>query len=219
MKMNGLLLMTLILLAIVLYKANRPAIAETGPRSAIEVFSARPAWKKLPSDLLDILANKLNSVEKASEFAQLCEKTGILKDNITSLANRSSNDPEFAVSCVAATLTSYANTLGTKRQFAEAKRALELALLLKPRQAPAWSSMALVAFSMEDCKTAVFWANKVLVFKPDPSTNDPWERGLADLMTTGGEKLEDEIFGDLETISTWKQIQTQMKAIKDACSR
>lgn len=217
MKVRDLLLTALIVLMIVLavlYKVTRPA----APGSPLDVFNSRSAWKKLPSDFLNALGNKLNSVEKATQFAQLCEKTGILKNNIVGLVDLAGGDPDVAVNGVAAALTSYANTMGSQGQFNQAKPALELALLLKPRLAPAWSSMALVAFNMGNCGAAVSWVDKLLAFKPDPNSKDPWERGVAEYMTAEGEKLSAQILGEPEMVGAWKRVQEQMKAIKDACS-
>lgn len=185
-----------------------------GPTSALEVFESRSAWKKLPSDFLNALANKLNSVEKAAEFAALCEETGILKNNI-----HLRNDSDFAIGCVAHTLSSYANMMNKQRRFDQAKRALELALLLKPRHLPAWVSMALVAFSMGDCGAAVSWADKVLAFKPDLNSKDSWEHGLAEAMTPEGEEEAAKALGEPEMIGGWQSVQEDMKAIKDACHR
>lgn len=222
MKVKGLLLtapIVLIIVHAVLYAVEHPAIAQTAPKSALEVFKSRPAWKKLPLDFLNALANKLNSVEKATEFAELCEKTGILENNIVGLFDIPGSNPEFNVGAVAATLTSYANAMGNQRLFSQAKQGLELALLLNPRHAPAWASMALVAINMGDCKAAVNWANKVIAFRPDPNSNDPWEYGGAQSMTPKGEKRAAEALGEPEMIGAWKQVQEQMKAIKNACGK
>jgi tetratricopeptide (TPR) repeat protein len=186
-------------------------------KAARDVFDSRSAWKELPSDFLSTLAAKLNSVKKATEFALLCERTGILKNNIVGLVDLAGGDPDFVVGGVAATLTSYANAIANQRQFDQAKRALELVLLLKPRQVAAWVSMAGVAFYIGDCAAAVSWADRALAFKPDPDSKDPWERGAGDFMTEEGEKVAAEALGEPEMIGAWKQIREQMKAIKDAC--
>jgi len=185
-----------------------------GPTSALEVFQSRSAWKKLPSDFLNALANKLNSVETAAELAELCEKTGILKNNIIHFAKF---NPGFAIGLVAQTLTSYANMMSKQRQFDEAKRVLELALLLTPRHLPAWVSMARVAFNMGDCGAAVAWADKALAFKPDSNSQDFCERTFAEAITPEGEKEAAEALGDPEIIGAWQSVQEEMKAIKDAC--
>jgi tetratricopeptide (TPR) repeat protein len=185
-----------------------------GPTNAFEVLQSRSAWKKLPSDFLNALANKLNSVEKAIEFAELCETTRILENNIHLGSN-----PDFAIGAVAQTLTSYASMMSKQRQFDQAKRVLELTLLLKPRHLSAWTSMALVTFSMGDCGAAVSWADKVLAFKPDPNSTDSWERGFAEAITPEGEQEAAKVFGEPEMIGAWKSVQEEMKAIKDTCHR
>lgn len=222
MKANSILFILFVFIMCtlaILPKINCLVFAQTAPRSAIDVFNLRPVWKNLPSDFLNILANKLNSVQRATEFAQLCEKTGILKNNIIHLVDHANGDQNFAIGGVAATLTSYANAIGDQRQFNQAKHALEMALLLKPRFVPAWSSMALVAINMGDCNAAVFWADRVLTFKPDNNSEDFWEQGVVDSMTEEGEKRVSRALREPELIGMWKEVQDQMKSIKKACKK
>jgi hypothetical protein len=80
--------------------------------------------------------------------------------------------------------------------------------------------MALVSFLMGDCTSAVSFANKVLSYTPDPSSSDdPWESGTADAITREGERLASEALNDPGAIGSWKQVQQEMKTIKDACQR
>lgn len=207
---------------IVLATSCDPARAPTpnsrsNPRSALEVLSSRPVWRELPRNFLSLLANKLGSADKASEFAQLCEKTGILENNIIAFVPDYSDDPGVALGLLTRTLTTYANAMGERGKLSDAKHALELALLLKPRWWPAWSSMALVAINQRDCPAAVSWADKVLTFKPDLKSEDPWERALADMMTPEGQKLAGEILKDPNAIGSWERVREQRRAIKDSC--
>jgi tetratricopeptide (TPR) repeat protein len=118
---------------------------------------------------------------------------------------------------LATTLTSYANVMGDKNEFREAKRALDLALRLKPQHRPAWSSMALVAFMTGDRGAALSWAQKVLSDQPDPNSGDPWEAAAAELMTPEGQKFAAEALGEPQSVGTWEKVQDQMRVIEGVC--
>ena len=148
--------------------------------SPLAFFQARAVWRSLAPEFLAAISSRLATVERADEFARLCEGTGILQNNILSFPL---SVPEFALGMVAATLTSYANHMsGEESGLAEALHATELALLLKPRYWPAWSVMALTAYNSGDYSSAVVWADKVLAFlafEPDAESDDAWEQSLA----------------------------------------
>ncbi|MBI1955890.1 MAG: hypothetical protein HYS38_05805 [Acidobacteria bacterium] len=208
----------LALLLSVTWPACQQETARAPTATAIEVLRTRAVWRDLPPGLLTTLESKLNSTQKTAEFVQLCEGTGILKNNIVGIANDNADDPEFAVALIAVALTSYANTMGDSKKFGDARTGLEFALLLKPRHIPAWYSMALIGVSTGDCSTAVFWADKVLAFKPDPNSSDLWERGLATAITNEGERLAEKILGPGQS-ANWNELQEDMKTIKDACRK
>ena len=182
-------------------QARASSATEPANRTVADVFRSRQIWKDLPSRFIDALSAKLSSAEKAKEFVTLTENTGILQSNIIQVADQ---DPDFGIGSVATSLTSYANTMGERKRFADAKRALEMALLLKPRHLAAWMSMALVAVNTNDCRTAVAFADKVLTFKPTPNTSDPWEAGQADSMRPE---------------SGWNEVKAQMNDIKNLCRK
>jgi hypothetical protein len=79
--------------------------------------------------------------------------------------------------------------------------------------------MALVSFFTDDCMTAVSWAEKVLTFTPDLNSTDPWESAAAESITPEGERLGSKALNDPGAAGAWKQVQQQMKAIKDACRK
>jgi hypothetical protein len=182
-------------------QARASSATEPANRTVADVFRSRQIWKDLPSRFIDALSAKLSSADKAKEFVTLTENTGILQNNIIQVADQ---DPDFGLGSVATSLTSYANTMGERKRFADAKRALEMALLLKPRHLAAWMSMALVAVNTNDCRTAVAFADKVLTFKPTPNTSDPWEKGQADSMRPE---------------SGWNEVKAQMNDIKNLCRK
>lgn len=192
----------------------QPGRAET---TTAGFFKSRPVWKELPVGFLNALASKLDSVQAASEFAELCEQTCMLRGDITRIVDLMGDEPEDALGGIAATLTSYANTMGDRKKFDAAKRALRLALTLKPRHMPAWSSMALVSYFTGDCTTAVFWADKVLTFTPNPDSRDLWERAAADSITPEGERFASKALNDPGLLGASNELQQQMKAIKYAC--
>ena len=72
---------------------------------------------------------------------------------------------------------------------------------------------------MGDCQNAVYWADRVLSLKPDQNSKDPWERGMAEAMTPEGEKWAAQGLGAPQMIGSWKEIQKQMKTIKDSCRK
>ncbi len=195
-----LLVLLAIALAIVL-QAGWTAAADPPAKTARDEFHSRRVWRDFPAEFIDALANNLSSLENAKRFATLCEDTGILQNNIVKVANQ---DPAFALGSVATTLTSYANAMGQQQKFTDAKRALEMALLLRPRYLVAWVSMALVAINTNECKAAVAYADKVLTFRPNSASNDPWEAGQA-VMTA------DE--------PGWNEVKAQMNQIKQLCQK
>ena len=149
---------------------------EVLPDTTIEVFENRAIWEELPRPFLEALAERFDSVEVASNFAFLCEESGILENNIRSISKFS---PEFAVGAVASILTSYGNAMGEQGEFIKAKEGLEYALVWNPSHVPAWLSMAIVSVNLGDCTSAVDWADKSLNFQPDPYSENSWERAMA----------------------------------------
>jgi hypothetical protein len=178
------------------------SIPSSPAQTAREVLHSRPTWKDLPREFINALAEKLASPDRVRDFATLCEKTGMLQNNIVKVAKENSEDAVFALGLVATTLTSYANAMGSENQFVEAKRALEFALLIRPRHLAAWMSMALVAINTNDCKSALEYAGKVLNFRPNPASKDSLEIGEAKM-------LSDE--------AQWTEVRSQMTQIRAHC--
>lgn len=162
---------------------------------------------------------RLRTKENIVNFVILSEGTGILQANILGRPAMIEFDPEFAIGVVGMALVSRANALGHQRQFQGVKDVLELALLLNPKFVPAWSSMAIAAFEMKDCQTAVYWADRVLNYTPDSESDDIWERGGTAITDPNGGREVAELLGEPELIDSWEQVQQQMKAIKQACGR
>lgn len=189
----------------------------TSDESAYEIFTSRPLWRDLPSAFLDALAHRLGSAENAGAFALLCERTRLLQDNIRSNKSFAERDPSLAVDGLAAVLTSYANRAGKEDRLDEAKEALELALIFRPRHAPAWYSLALAAFHKGDYTAAAYWADQFLDFTPDPESENLWEQGFAEAMTENGEKDAARGLGLPEIVGNWERCREQMEAVKDAC--
>jgi hypothetical protein len=94
--------------------------------------------------------------------------------------------------------------MGNEGKFSEAKTALEMALLLRPRHVPAWVSMAIVAVNLKDYAAALLYAEKVLSFDPKPTSYDPWEEGISMMFPEGGLDAE---------------LRKQMIAIKRLCGQ
>ena len=185
---------TLSIIAVIVFTVfhtmRSPTIAQAEGSSALEFFQSRPVWNKLPIDFLKALAERLETAETASDFAELCETTGILQNNIVEFSSYSSDSEWLTLTLVAMTLTNYANQVGAQRQMSEAREAAELALLLVPKFVPAWAIMAQVAYNTGDCSAAVSWADRVLNFKPDPASTDAMDRIMADVVAIAQELLE-----------------------------
>jgi tetratricopeptide (TPR) repeat protein len=184
-----------------------------------QMFDTRPPWNSLPKTFLREMATRLRTKENIVNFVIFSERTGILQTNILRSPTTVEFDPGVALGGVATALVSRANAFSKRRHFQDAKDVLEWVLLLNPRFVPAWSSMAVVASRMNDYQTALYWAEKVLNYLPNPNSDDSWERGYAEFMSPGGSEKAAQLLGEPGGTDTWKQVQQQMKAIREACSR
>ena len=184
-----------------------------------QMFDTRPPWNSLPKTFLREIATRLRTKENIVNFVLFTERTGILQTNILRTPSTVEFDPDFALGGVAMALISRANAFSNRSNFRDAKDVLEWVVLLSPRFVHAWSSMAIVAFRTNDCQTALYWAEKVLKYVPDLNSDDFWERGNAELMAPGGSDKAAQLLGEPGGTDTWKQVQQQMEAIRQACSR
>ena len=196
-RMTIAMLVALIALATCAQTSREKSNNEVLPDTVIEVFENRAIWEEFPRPFMEALAERFDSVEVASNFAVLCEESGILENNIRRLSEYL--DPEFAVGAVASTLTSYGNTMGEQGEIIKAKEGLEFALVLNPNHVPAWLSMAIVSVNLGDCTSAIDWADKSLNFQPDPNSENSWEKAMA------------------ATENFSNEIRDQMEALKAAC--
>lgn len=184
-----------------------------------QMFDTRPPWNNLPKTFLREIATRLRTKENIVNFIIFSERTGILQTNILRTPSTVEFDPDFALGGVAMALISRANAFSNRSHFQDAKDVLEWALLLNPRFVHAWSSMAVVAFRTNDHLTALHWAEKVLNYVPNPNSDDFWERGNAERMAPDGSEKAAQLLGEPGGTDTWKQVQQQMEAIRQACSR
>ena len=184
-----------------------------------QIFDTRPAWNSLPKTFLREIATRLQTKENIVNFVIFSERTEILQTNILKIPSTVEFDLDFALSGVATALIIRANTFSNRSHFRDAKDVLEWVVLLNPRFVHAWSSMAVVAFRMNDCQTALYWAEKVCNYLPNPNSDDCWERGYAEFMASGGSEQAAQFLGELGKTDTWKQVQQQMETIREACGR
>ena len=70
-----------------------------------------------------------------------------------------------------------------------------------------------------DYQTALHWAEKVLSHVPNPNSDHVFERANAELIAPGGSEKAAQLLGEPGGTDTWKQVQQQMKAIRETCSR
>lgn len=183
-----------------------------------QMFDTRSPWNSLPKTFLREIATRLRTKENIVNFVIFSERTGILQTNILR-PSTVEFDPDFALGGVAMALISRANAFSNRSHFQEAKDVLEWVVLLNPRFVHAWSNMAVVAFRMNDYQTALYWAEKVLNYLPNPNSDDSWERGYAEFMSPGGSEKAAQLLGEPGGTDTWKQVQQQMEAIRETCSR
>jgi hypothetical protein len=166
---------------------------------ALAVFQNRQDWKTLPPDFLNQLAIKLKTADSALEFVLLCEKTGILKENIKPILETVNDNNEVAILLVSNSIVSCGNKMIYEKQYSLAKRLLQISILIEPRNYPAWESMAGVSLNINDCKNAIFWANKVLSFKPDKNSENIVERNLAKAISQDKQEVDNEMRQIIET--------------------
>ena len=183
-----------------------------------QMFDTRPPWNSLPKTFLREIATRLRTKENIVNFVIFSERTGILQTHILR-PSTVEFDPDFVLGGVAMALISRANAFSNRSHFQEAKDVLEWVVLLNPRFVHAWSNMAGVAFRMNDHPTALYWAEKVLNYVPNPNSEDFWERGNAELMAPGGSEKAAQLLGEPGGTDTWKKVQQQMEEIRQACSR
>ena len=184
-----------------------------------QMFDTRPPWNSLPKTFQREIATRLRTKENIVNFIIFSERTGILQTNILRSPSTVEFDPDLALGGVATALISRANAFSKRSHFQDAKDVLEWVLLLNPRFVHAWSSMAVVAFRMKDNQTALYWAEKVLNYVPNPNSDDFGERGYAEFMAPGGSEKAAQFLGEPGGTDTWKQVQQQMEEIREACSR
>lgn len=199
--------------AVIVLKAASPA-----PQTALEVLAQRDVWKTFPSSFLEALAAKLKTSTKATEFALFCERTGVLISNI---AGYDLHEPELDIGKAAITVTSYGYKMAQANRYSEAREAWELALLLGPQHVPAWIGMAILSANEQDCQSATYWADKVLNYCPNLSSDDPIEVVNAQLMAGEAVELEREAaaaFNDSRIIGSTNKVRNQMREIKAMCS-
>ena len=184
-----------------------------------QMFDTRPPWNSLPKTFLREIATRLQTKENIANFVIFSERTGILQSNILRIPSTIEFDQDFALGSVATALISRANAFSNRSRFQDAKHVLEWVVLLNPRFVQAWSSMAVAAFRTNDHQTALYWAEKVLNYVPNPNSDDFGERGNAELMAPGGSEKAAQLLGEPGGTDTWKQVQQQMEEIRQACSR
>lgn len=191
------------------------SLAKPSQKEIVAIFMSRATWKDFPPKFINAMALKLKSKKNVLSFVNLCENEGILQNNIVKLVKSADDDENFFLGSVASSLTSYANAMGSKQKFIQAKEALNYALLLRPRLVGAWFSMAAVSYYLKDCKEAVFWADKVFTFKANPKSKDYFERGEADMKSGKAHEYMD----DPQMAGAWDEMVKQLKTIKKICSQ
>jgi hypothetical protein len=189
-------------------------VAPRATQTTINVFAQRDVWKTFPSQFQHSLAQKLGTPTKAIEFAQFCERTGLLKSNI---AARDLSEPVLAIGELAMTITAYGYKMAKIDRTQEARQAWKLALLLAPRHVSAWAGMAILSVNEQDCKSAIYWADQVLGYRPNLNSNDPIEDANTQIMFGQGEREAAAAFNNPGMIGNRNKVIIQMREIKAMC--
>ncbi len=215
-KIYGACLLMMCMAGVIVWASDESAAQSKAP-SALAVLQSLAEWKSVPPDFVAALAGKLKSRENAMAFAHVCEKSGILRNQIPGILEVAGGDRDYAVGLVATSLGSYAMSLLKQQKFDDARRALILAVTLRPRHVPTWAGLALLGAVTGDCTSATMWAERVLSFRPDASSKDPLDIGQALAMTPEGERLA-EAHGQGK-VGDWQEILNLMKEIESTCRR
>lgn len=193
------------------------------PENPFEFFMNRAEWKVLPVEFLHALADKFQSVPETEEFAQVCERSGVLRKTIKTWAPPGGEkEISYCLGATATALSSYGNSLGESEQFPLAKQAFESALRVYPNHVPTWTSLGLCEALMGNCERATYWADRVLSFQPDTTSDNPWDRTFADIAAGTGDKETREAVGKKLGIEdesvVFQGLRQQALEIKDFCS-
>ncbi len=171
----------------------------------IDVFASRSAWKGIPTEYLIALGGVLRTPVEAREFADVCEKSGVLQNTIRPQTDE--RDTAWMKTKTALALTHYGNAQGEAGRLESAKTAFEFALLLKPDHQPAIASLALANALQGHCAAAVRLADQVLSIKVDPADERQREKEAAKGLDSP------------ELIGASDAVREQLREIKDKCSQ
>jgi tetratricopeptide (TPR) repeat protein len=209
----------LIVLAVLLVTRNSWAkvpVAQT-PR---EVFAQRSGWRSLPGIFLDSLSLKFKTAAEASAFADLCERSGALRQIIKPRASDVEFiGTDFCYGLIAAGLSTYGNGLGEKNRLREAKEAFDFALLMYPNALPTWASLSLLEYLSGNCESAVAWADKILTYRPDTTKGGIWDKATANLADSAEEKRIAEALGTPDDVGLLEGMREQARQIKRECQQ
>jgi len=168
----GALCVGLVALTVVLSLLVQSIAAQSN--EGVVALASRPKWKTLPPEYLAALGDSLKSREMAEDFADLCEKSGVLERTIR--PPEGTRDADLMKLATAFALTSLGNAEGEARRLKEAKQAFRFALLLKPDHLPAVGSLALVEAMAGNCRESIRLADRVLAQKVDPKVERAVEK-------------------------------------------
>lgn len=199
-------------------KNSSKSLGKNKEKSTFSVFKSNKLWKSLPDNYLKSLSRRLNTPQNAKVLILLVDKADIFHSHIVKYAD---DDPVLGLIETAITLTGYGYNMANINAYAEAKRAWETSLFIRPRHMPAWAGLAVLSINSSDCKSASIWADKVLNYEPDPNSNDPIEAAEATLTEKEKEEAEDFVKGEIKDeslLSINTQLFIQMYMIKAQCS-
>lgn len=187
---------------LILQENSRKIVEEAAYKHTCEILNSDVNWRKFPTKHLNAIAKKLCMTNKIKDFVILCEETEIINRLLESCKNDvEKEDADYFLGRIASMLTSYANNIGNQKLFDKAQQVLKITLLLKQRFVPAWGSMAVAAMCLGDCDSAVYWADRVLSFKAEPTSQDSWEKSFE----AEGDEIIEEVLKSPDHIKILKE--------------
>jgi len=125
-------------------KVGRPIVLEIEPERCVSVeeIASRRGWKDLDLDYLRALARQFGTASEMGAFVRLCERTGILRDNLPFASRVGGSHVEFGLRATASTLTSYGEHLANSRRWRSAADAFAMAIRIKDDHIPAYLGLS-----------------------------------------------------------------------------
>jgi hypothetical protein len=136
-------LSTLCILAVLALMA-RPSFGAQQAQSTrpLALLQSRHGWTELEPVYLDAVASRFTTFEEALAFAELCERSGILENDIRPQSISTLSGAGETVIGTATALNQYGSTLASEEEFEQAVEAFGFAILLNRLYVPSYMGLA-----------------------------------------------------------------------------